>query len=56
MRIRGYGVKSSEVVVYVEYEKYKIFQNWTILDALKYLKKFIVEFLGVLNVPDLKKS
>ncbi len=46
----------AEVVTYAEYEKYKVFQNWTILDALKYLKKFIVEFLGVLNVPDLKKS
>ncbi len=43
-----------EKVIYADYEKYRMFENWSVIDSIRYMKKFVTEVLDILNVPDLK--
>ncbi len=45
-----------EPVVYADYEKYSTFQGATVINSLKYAKKFVSEALDVIKVPEIKKS
>ena len=45
----------SEKVEYADYEKYRTFEDWILLDALKHLKEFLDETLDIIRLPDLKK-
>lgn len=49
-------LNADEKIVYADYEKYRMFDDWSVLEALKYLKKFLTEVIEFINVPDLKKS
>ncbi len=44
-----------EKIVYADYENYKTYEGWTVIDALKHMKKFMNEALEVIRVPDIKK-
>lgn len=44
-----------ELVEYADYEKYKTFDGWKVVDALKYMKNFLNDALRVIKVPDIKK-
>ncbi|MFW5710003.1 MAG: hypothetical protein ACOCXW_00890 [Bacteroidota bacterium] len=47
-------LNSDEVIVYSDYEKYRTFDGWNVLDALKYMKGFVDEATQVIVVPDIK--
>ncbi len=43
-------------IVYADYEKYATFQGTTVINALKFMKKFVSEALEVIKVPEIKKA
>jgi hypothetical protein len=43
-------------IEYADYEKYATFQGTTVIDALKFMKKFVGEALEVIKVPEIKKA
>ena len=49
-------LNAEEKIVYADYEKYRMFDDWSVLEALQYLKKFLTEVIEFINVPDLKKT
>ena len=48
-------LNSDEIIVYSDYEKYRTFDGWNVVDALKYMKGFIEDALDVIVVPDIRK-
>lgn len=48
-------LNSDEIIVYSDYEKYRTFDGWNVVDALKYMKGFVEEALDVIVVPDIRK-
>jgi hypothetical protein len=44
-----------EKVVYANYENYKTFENWEVIESLKYVKNFFDEALEVVKMPDVDK-
>ncbi len=45
-----------DIIEYADYERYRIFEDQTIIDILVYAQKFIDEVLDYINVPDIKKD
>lgn len=48
-------LNSQDPIKYADYDAYKMFEGRSVLDALRYTKKFISEALQVINVPEIKK-
>ncbi len=48
-------LNSDEIIVYSDYDKYRTFDGWNVIDALKYMKGFVEESLDIIAVPDLRK-
>jgi len=44
-----------EQVVYAGYEENKTFENWEVVESLKYMKNFFDDVLQVIKVPDVDK-
>lgn len=42
-------------IAYADYEEFKTFEGWVVLDALKHMKKFLNEALTIIKLPDIKK-
>ncbi|MDY6935166.1 MAG: hypothetical protein SVZ03_13210 [Spirochaetota bacterium] len=43
-----------DILEYAEYEKFKSYEGWNILNTLKSIKQFLCEALQVINVPEIK--
>jgi hypothetical protein len=48
-------VNPTDKITYADYEVYKTFSGWSVLDALKYIKKFVMEALDIVKMPSIRK-